>query len=107
MKKPVDLRAVAQARRNLELIKRAHPRLGGTADVNQWTEVLEKDNEMAATQQAAFRLPVELLGRLDKHAKQLQEASPGMTITRTDVVRMLLTQGLDDAEKKPKRSPKR
>ena len=94
--------------REIAEITRAQPEKAGAANVDDWTEIMKRDdNLMAETQQTAFRLPVELLGRLDKHAKRLQEASPGMTITRADVVRMLLTQGLDDAEKKPKRSPKR
>lgn len=106
MKKPIDWAAVGRARRRLVEIKLKHPEVAGDANKHDWIEILDKDTAMAETQQTAFRLPVELLSRLDKHAKRLQVASPGMTITRADVVRMLLTQGLDEAEKQ-KHSSKR
>ncbi len=106
MKKPVDLRAVTQARRNLKALKVAYPELVGPSRIGQWIGILEKDQTME-TQQTAFRLPVELLKRLDRHVRHLQEESPGMTFTRTDVIRMMLTKFLDDAEEKmPKRSSK-
>jgi predicted DNA-binding protein len=60
---------------------------------------------MADTTQTAFRLPDELLKRLDKYAERLSEAD-GMAYTRTDVVRKLLTRALNDVEKddaKPRR----
>ena len=50
------------------------------------------------TQQTAFRLPTELLGRLDRYAERLREEQPGISITRADVVRLLLTRSLDEAE---------
>jgi sulfate adenylyltransferase subunit 1 (EFTu-like GTPase family) len=106
VKKRIAWTAVAQARRNLVAIKRAHPELTGPADIDQWTSILEKDEAMAETQQTAFRLPVDLIERLDKHVKRLQDAAPGMNITRADAVRVLLTRGLDEAEQKPRKSRK-
>jgi predicted DNA-binding protein len=58
---------------------------------------------MADTTQTAFRLPAELLARLDRHAERLRQQHAGMTVTRADVVRMLLTRALNDVEKE---SPK-
>lgn len=107
MKKPIDWAAVGRARRRLVEIKRKHPEVAGDPNKHDWIEILDKDTTMAETQQTAFRLPVELLSRLDKHVKRLQEDSPGMNITRADAVRMLLMLGLDEAEKKPKRPAKK
>jgi predicted DNA-binding protein len=59
---------------------------------------------MAETMQTAFRLPAELLARLDKYAKRLSELD-GMTYTRTDVVRRLLTRALNEVEHDEGRRP--
>jgi hypothetical protein len=98
VRKRLDWDAVARARRRLDQIKHEHPELVGPADVEQWADTLAKDEAMADTQQVAFRLPADLVKRLDRHGKRLEEASPGMTFTRADVVRMLLTTALDQAE---------
>ena len=50
------------------------------------------------TTQVAFRLPDELLKRLDRHAERMRETQPGVNVSRTDVVRMLLTRALEQAE---------
>jgi len=49
-----------------------------------------------------MRLGEDLLARLDKQAERLSKANPGLTVTRVDVVRMPLTQGLDVAESQAK-----
>lgn len=54
------------------------------------------------TQQVAFRLPAPLVARLDAHAAKMSAEQPGMTFTRADAVRTLLTRALD-AEAPPKR----
>lgn len=51
------------------------------------------------TEQVGFRLPTALLKRVDAHAKRLRE-STGMSVTRTDAVRELLTEALDRRAKK-------
>jgi hypothetical protein len=58
------------------------------------------------TTQVAFRLPDELLERVDRHAERMREAQPGVNVSRTDVVRMLLTRALEHAESElqPKRA---
>lgn len=48
--------------------------------------------------QVAFRLPMALLERLDRHAKRLATQHPGLVFTRVDVVTTLLTQALDQIE---------
>ena len=45
----------------------------------------------------AFRLEEALLKRLDKYADRLSKET-GLPATRADVVRLLLTRGLDAAE---------
>ena len=50
------------------------------------------------TTQVAFRLPDELLRRIDRHAERMREGQPGVNVSRTDVVRMLLTRALEHAE---------
>jgi hypothetical protein len=48
------------------------------------------------TVQVAFRLPRVLVAQLDEEAAAMMAAQPGMTITRTDVVRVLLMRALDN-----------
>ncbi|MBI2892197.1 MAG: hypothetical protein HYY06_01505 [Deltaproteobacteria bacterium] len=49
---------------------------------------------MVATKQTAFRLPEDLLERLDAYAVKLGRDLPGLGVTRADAVRTLLEQGL-------------
>ena len=44
-----------------------------------------------------LRVPEELLRRLDAYTAQMQTAQPYMRLSRTDVLRMLLDQGLPAA----------
>lgn len=50
------------------------------------------------TRQTAFRMTVSLIKRIDAHVERLKAASPGLLVTRADVVRILVTQGLDHIE---------
>jgi hypothetical protein len=52
--------------------------------------------------QLVVRLPKTLLDRLDAHAERLRRDMPGPSWKRSDVVRMLLTKALEEAE--PKRA---
>ena len=54
--------------------------------------------------QTAFRLPDELIERIDAHARRMAETMPGVTFTRADAVRALLTIALDQVEPKRRRS---
>ena len=42
----------------------------------------------------AFRLPDELIADVDRYAKRLEAERPGITVTRTDAVRVLLAEAL-------------
>ena len=46
----------------------------------------------------AFRLPTGLMKRLDQHAQRLAGERPGLRVTRTDALRMLLMEALDREE---------
>lgn len=48
--------------------------------------------------QTAFRLPVSLIKRVDRHAKRISELT-GMNVTRADAVRALLHSALIQEEK--------
>jgi len=47
----------------------------------------------------AFRLPGELVRRLDAHAERMRRAEPGRTATRADALRVLLERALADVER--------
>lgn len=49
------------------------------------------------TVQVAFRLPRSLVSLLDGRVEQMTAENRGMEVTRTDVVRMILTQVLSGA----------
>lgn len=51
------------------------------------------------TIQTAFRLPPELIRRVDGHAKYLRDTT-GMTVSRCDALRALLTEALEKRGKK-------
>lgn len=60
-------------------------------------------NVPTETQQVAFRLPVSLLKRLDAHVARLRKDVPGMSVSRADAVRVLLSRSLSEEEQKAKR----
>jgi len=41
-----------------------------------------------------FRLPADLVKRLDRHAERLRREHPGLNPTRADALRMLLVEAL-------------
>ncbi len=43
----------------------------------------------------AFRLPPDLIARIDGYAERLREQTPWANVTRADAVRALLVQALD------------
>lgn len=49
-----------------------------------------------------IRVPEELLRRLDAYTAQLQAAQPYLRLSRADVLRMLLDQGLSATSESPK-----
>ena len=50
------------------------------------------------TTQVAFRLPTELLERVDRFKQALAERTPGIDPSRADAVRILLTHALSSHE---------
>lgn len=54
--------------------------------------------ESGATVQVVFRLPVELMDRLDDYVKRLNSADPSRRVTQSAVVRQLLTKALAPRE---------
>lgn len=48
--------------------------------------------------QVSIRLPLELVERLDRYQDRMQAEHPALGIKRADVVRVLLTRALDEAE---------
>jgi hypothetical protein len=53
-------------------------------------------------EQIVLRLPKRLLERIEAHAARLRREMPGPSWKRSDVVRMLLTQALDEVESRTK-----
>lgn len=51
-----------------------------------------------AAQAVAFRLSEQMLARIDTHVRRMEAHNPGLTISRTDAVRVLLLKGLDAVE---------
>jgi hypothetical protein len=49
--------------------------------------------------QVAFRLPADLVERIDRHAEHMSEQFPGIAFTRADAARTLLTVGLQHVER--------
>jgi predicted DNA-binding protein len=48
--------------------------------------------------QVAFRLPPDLVQRLDAYAERMGSAFPGLAFNRADAVRTLLTRALDEED---------
>jgi hypothetical protein len=96
----VDLRAVRAARTNLRRLAREHPTLTTTpSEPNRagWERTLEDAMaDETKDEQLVVRLPVSL------HAERLREEMPGPSWKRSDVVRMLLSRALEEADKPKK-----
>jgi len=58
-----------------------------------------------ATQQTAFRLPPDLIRRLDKLAARYSREQPGLSFTRADVVRVLLARSVAAEEARHEKAP--
>ncbi len=52
----------------------------------------------AKTKVITWRLPEDILERLDRHADRMTAASPGLSFTRSDAARVVLCKGLDTLE---------
>lgn len=71
----------------------------GTDDLLQSLEyvgdLLDDIVESGATVPVVFRLPVELMDRLDAYVQRLNDADPSRRLTYNAVVRQLLTRALE------------
>ena len=96
----VDLAAVRASRERLRALAAAHPELcgeRGTDNVDGWEQTL-MEAETMASQQMGMRLSEELVERLDQHVERMKAAQPGMEVTRSDAIRVLLLVALDAVE---------
>jgi len=59
------------------------------------------------TTRVALRLPSSLVAKLDEHAERMRRAQPGVEVSRTDVVRFLLTCAITQLEPTRSRSRSR
>lgn len=57
--------------------------------------------------QVAIRMTPDLLERLDAHVERMREAQPGLEPNRADAIRVLLAQGLEQAETSGRAKSKR
>jgi hypothetical protein len=105
MTRKIDWARVRKAREALEAIAREHPELlAPPSEENRrgWETDLERimgrPPAFGETTQVAFRLPVELIERLDQHVERMRRQAAGVNISRADAVRHLLSTALEQAE---------
>lgn len=60
---------------------------------------------MADTTQIAVRIELAQLARIDAVAEDLSRATPGLTFTRSDAVKVLLAMGLEAREQRDAVAP--
>jgi Arc/MetJ-type ribon-helix-helix transcriptional regulator len=65
------------------------------------------ETKKKAQKQTGFRLPEELIERIDAHVKRMQITNPGLEATRSDAARVLLTAALDRAEESAAKATKK
>lgn len=106
----IDLPRVRAALAELDRLIEAHPELCGKPSADNraaWVAELETmEGASVATndKQTAIRLPSELLDRIDRLAARWEAERPGQRVARSDVLRVLVLQGLDLAEAADNRS---
>ncbi len=89
----------------LDQLAAEHPEAFAGHDVASWTTIFEgpggaEGNEPMAnkTFQTGVRLPVTLLERLDALTAKWMADNPGVSLSRSDAVRMLLVRALNAEE---------
>ena len=90
----------ARVREAFALLDRAAATARPINDVAHLERVLSEDedeDDMTKKKQTAFRLPDDLVVKLDAYAAAKKAAEPGLTFTRADAVRVLLTRALSEA----------
>lgn len=105
MSEPVELSQVREAQVTLE--RRLDSLVGQdirSITVDELGVLMAKaKTDKGNTPILAIRLDKATQERLDAQAERMSEAQPGMTYTRSDVIRVLLARGLEAEEKKAKR----
>lgn len=71
-----------------------------TVDLGETTMMRSKHDKMV---HAGFRLPRSLLKRVDQHMERLERSIPGMTVNRSDAIKVLLLDALERAEASSRR----
>ena len=102
---PVDLPGVRRALAELDRLEREHPH-AFDKELAGWEAVLKEDEEMADSKVVAFRFPPELQSRIDGYAMRLSKRA-GVEVTRAQVVKKLITVGLEVVESEEGASKKR
>ena len=96
--RPVDLAKVREALAGLDDLAQRRPDLVGTptSDPEAVAAILATlEDSVQNDRSVTFRLPSALVKRIDAYAEVLREQTPGMRVSRTDAVRVLLTMSLD------------
>ena len=66
------------------------------------TKPTKPPNDDEQVVSATFRVPGNLLTRLDAYAADMMRQTPGLNLTRSDAARVLLLKALDDHDKEVK-----
>lgn len=95
--KPADLARIRAALERLETLAEERPDLVGAGPatpgaVAEWEATLEEamKNDLTVT----VRLPGDLVSRVDRFARQLEAATPGIRVSRSAAMRVLLNDAL-------------
>ena len=103
----VDLPRVRRALTELDQVAARAPWAFGNLTARGWERVLHEELHMGETKVVSFRLPVELLERVDKLSEHLAKQAGGIPQARADVVKMLLGRALEAEELKLKKTRKK
>jgi hypothetical protein len=111
-RKPLDLPRARAALSRLDTLAAEHPEAFRGRTAKQWTTILQEHDTMPQTRhvargpradgadpttQIAIRLPAPMLAALDAYAAE--HAQPGLTVTRSDAVRMILASALGNRKR--------
>jgi hypothetical protein len=99
---------VRAARARLAQHAAEHPEAFAGRSAGQWETILQENETMGNDPkiQVALRLPSSLVKSLDAWAQMRMADDPGMKLSRSDAVRMLLARALDAAGDKPSKPSK-
>lgn len=93
----IDLERVKRALARLDAVATARPEVFEGRDEQAWAQALKGSEAMgqATSWQAAVRFPLDLVGRIDTFREAVAAANPGMKVSRSDAIRLLVTRALD------------